>query len=182
MSENESLERRTGGLKSNLLEQLHDPVRLRFCVIAAVLALGYFAVYSPMYGNIVEMTKKIERDKKLIGLAIDREKLQKQYDEFKDRIPKQTDGKEWVQYVLDGIRRFPLKLVKLDCPEPKRVSPYRAIVLKIELEGNFFDLDKFLRWIESNGRLLRVDEISIAPSRSTPNAIVLRLSVMGLTS
>ena len=182
MSATESDDRRAGDIKSNLLEQLHDPVRLRVCVIAAVLAVGYFAVYSPMYGKIVETTKKLDREKKMISLATNMEQLQEQYDKFKDRIPRNTDSKEWVQFMLDGIRLFPLKLIRFDCHEPKRVGPYQAIVLKVELEGAFLDMDKFLRWLESNKRLLRVDEISFAPSRSDEHVTVLRLTVLGLTS
>ncbi len=182
MSATESDDRRAGDIISNLLEQLHDPVRLRICVIAAVLAVGYFAVYSPLHEKIVETTKKLERDKKLIQLAIKMEQLQEQYDKFEDRIPRNTDSKEWVQYMLDGIRLFPLKLVRFDCREPKRVGPYRAIILKVELEGSYLEMDKFIRWLESNKRLLRVDEISIAPSRSGKHVTVLRITVLGLTS
>jgi len=182
MSANESKDRRAGDVVANLIEQLHDPVRLRVCVIAAVLAVGYFAVYSPMNGKIVETTKKLERDNKLIRLATKMEQLQKEYDGFKSRIPKDTDSKEWVQYMLDGIRHFPLKLVRLDCREPKKVGPYRAIVMKIELEGSFLDMDEYLRWLESNRRLLRVDEISIAPANSGEHVTVLRLTVLGLTT
>ena len=182
MSATESDDRRAGDVKSNLLEQLHDPVRLRVCVIAVVLAVGYFAVYSPMYGKIAETTKKLEREKKLIRLATNMEQLQEQYDKFKDRIPRNTDSKEWVQFMLDGIRLFPLKLVRFDCREPKRVGPYWAIVLKVELEGSFLDMNKFLRWLESNKRLLRVDEISFAPSRGGEHVTILRITVLGLTT
>ncbi len=182
MSKNQSTERRSGDAKSKLLEQLHDPVRLRVCVIAAVLAAGYVAIYSPMYGKIVDTTKELKREKNMLALATKMEGLQKQYDKFKDRIPEQTDSKEWVQYMLDGIRRFPLELARFDCREPSQVGPYQAITLKIELEGSFMNMDKFLRWLETNPRLLRVDEMTVAPARSEDADNVLRLTILGLSS
>ena len=95
-------------------------------------------------------------------LADSLEQLQAQCSSFAKRLPQQADSKEWMQYMHEGIRGFPLKLSKLDCLTPKQIGPYQAVVLTIELEGSFFDLDQFLRWLESNPRLLRVDDISIA--------------------
>ena len=180
MSEKDTEERRAD-LKAKVIEQLHDPVRLRICVLAVVLVIGYFAVYNPLYGRISDLTKTLNRDKKQLALAVRLENLQAEYEKFDNRIPRKTDSKEWVQYMLNGIRKFPLKMVRFDCREPKRIGPYKAIVLKIELEGSFIDMDKFIRWIESNERLLRIDEISMAPSRSGENQTVLRMTVLGLT-
>lgn len=181
MSVTETGERRSD-LKAKVLEQLHDPIRLRITVLGSILLVGYFAVYNPLNGQITDLTKRLNRDEKQLALAIRLEKLEKEYGEFKDRIPQNTDSKEWVQYLLDGIRKYPLRLLRFDSRDPKRVGPYQAIIFKIELEGAFLDMDNFIRWIETNERLLRIDEISMAPSRSGKNQTVLRLTVLGLTS
>jgi Tfp pilus assembly protein PilO len=172
---------RRASLKANLFQRLHDPVQLRICVMSAVLVAGYGAVYMPLSQRIAATSKKLERDKNLLELAGRLERLQKQHRTFEDRVPQQTDTKEWVHYVLEGIRAFPLKLSKLDCREPKQVGPYRAIVLQIELEGSFFELDRFLRWLESNHRLLRADDVKLAPGKGGVDTLSMRLTVLGLT-
>ena len=177
----ESEERRSD-LKTKVIDQLHDPVRLRVCVLASILAIGYFAVYTPLQERISDLTKNLDRDRKKLALAARNDKLQAEYVVFNDRIPKVTDNKEWVQFMLDGIRKFPLRLTKLNCQDSKHVGPYRAVVMNIELEGRFFDMDAFIRWVELNERLLRIDEISMAPSHSGEDQTVLRLTVLGLTS
>jgi hypothetical protein len=179
MTPTESGDRRAG-LKSNLLERLYDPLQLRICVMSAVLLLGYGAIYMPLNNQITETSKKLDRDKKLLDLAGRLEQLQQQYQTVAKRIPPQADSKEWVQYVLEGIRSFPLKLTKLDFREPKQVGPYRVVVLQVELEGSCFDMDRLLCWFESNRRLFRADEVRIIPARDNKNILVLQLTVLGL--
>ena len=108
---------RRASLKAGLLERLHDPLQLRICVIAVVLLVGYGAVYQPLSDKIDETKRKLDRDKKLLDLAGSIEQLQEQYRSFEGRLPQQVDTKEWVQYVLEGIRRLPLKMSEI------RLSP-----------------------------------------------------------
>jgi Tfp pilus assembly protein PilO len=181
MSATDTSERRGGGSKAQLLELLHDPLKLRLCLIAVILTGGFLAIFNPLSDQIAQTSKDLKRDTRLLDLARSVEQLRKQYRTFEDRIPQQSDTKEWVQYVLDGIRSFPLKMVKLDCRDPKPIGPYKAIVLQVELEGSFFDVDKFLRWVETNKRLLRVDELKISPGRGGGDVVIARLTLLGLT-
>ena len=166
MSATESGERRSTR-KTNLLERLHDPVQLRIFLVSVVVLLGYAVVYMPLRDQIAQKTKKLDREKTLLDVAGRFEQLQEQYHRFEQRVPQQADTKEWVQYVLEGTRTLPVKLSKLDCREPISVGPYKAVVLQMELEGSFFDLNKFLRWVESNQRLLRADEITISAAKGS---------------
>ncbi len=173
---------RRADIKANLLERLHDPVQLRIVMLAVVLLIGYVAIDMPLGEQIAAKSRKLKSDERLLALAERLERLQEQYNSFADRIPAQTDGKEWVQYVLEGTRRFPLKLSKLECRDPKQLGPYKAVVLQIELEGSFFDLDKFLRWLESDRRLFRTDSVLIGPTRENKKILVMQVTVLGLTS
>jgi type II secretory pathway component PulM len=174
-------EERRSDLKSNLLERLHDPLQLRICVLVVVLATGYFGVYVPLSGKIIDTTKKLERDRKMLELAGSIEQLQKQFHHFEDRVPQQADSKEWVQYVLEGIRQLPVNLISLDCKTPKEIGPYRAIMLQVQLEGTFFELDQVLRWLEANRRLLRADEVTLSPGRGVRGTITMHLTLLGMT-
>jgi type II secretory pathway component PulM len=152
---------RRADMKTQLMDRLHDPLQLRVILIGLVLAVGYFGIFTPLSENIAKTTKAIERERKLEVLADNIEQLQKQCDSYKNRLTHQADGKEWMQYILDGVRGFPLKLTKLDCVSTKKIGPYEAVVLQIDVEGTLFDLDQFLRWLETNQRMFRLDEISI---------------------
>ena len=173
---------RKADLKTRVLDRLHDPVQLRATVTAMVLLAAYAGIYAPLSGEITDATVAIDHQQKLCRLAADVEHLRAQYQSFANRLPKQSDSKEWVQYLLGGVRRFPLRLTALDCDPPRDVGPYKAVVLRVELEGAFFDMDALLRWLESNHRLLRIDSVRISPSRSNRNVLVLQLTVLGVMS
>jgi Tfp pilus assembly protein PilO len=152
---------RRGGLKAQLIDWLHEPLGLRIAVVGAILLAGYGGVYTPLSAQIGTMDRKITREQKLAVLAEKLEQLQMHCKQIEKWLPKQTDNKEWMQYMLDGIRKFPLKLVRLDFLAPRPVGPYQALVMRIEVEGSYFQLDQLLRWLETNPRLLRVDDINI---------------------
>jgi Tfp pilus assembly protein PilO len=179
----ETSERRAGW-KSNLLARLHDPIQLRIGVVILVFALGYAAIYMPLMEQISATARRLEREQKVLGFAENLEQLQKQYRVFADRVPQQTDTKEWVQYVLEGTRQFPVKVLNLDCRDPRAMGPYRVITLQIDLEGPFMELNRFLAWLEANRRLLRVDDITISPPRNgaSSNGMAMHVMVSGLTS
>jgi hypothetical protein len=172
---------RRSDLKSNLLERLHDPLQLRICVLIVVLAGGYFGVYVPLNGKIIETTRKLDRDRKMLDLADSIEQLQKQSRQFEGRVPQQADSKEWVQFALEGIGHLPVNLISLNCKEPKEIGPYKAVMLQIQLEGTFFELDQVFRWLESNQRLLRADDVKLAPGRGAQGTITMQLTLVGMT-
>jgi aromatic ring-cleaving dioxygenase len=117
----------------------------------------------------------------MLELAGSIEHLQKQFHQFEDLVPQQADSKEWVRYVLEGIRQLPVNLISLDCKTPKEIGPYRAIMLQVQLEGTFFELDQVLRWLESNRRLLRADEVTLSPARGIRGTITMHLTLLGMT-
>jgi hypothetical protein len=189
MTPNETGERRND-LKSQLIERLHNPLQLRILVIGTVLLAGYGAVYVPLTTQIAKTAQALDRERKMAVLAQSLEHLQTQCARFAKRLPQQADSKEWMQYMHEGIRTFPLKLSKLDCLAPRQIGPYKVMVLTIELEGSLFDLDRFLRWIETNPRFLRADEITIAlaagKERGKPKGsenkddMTMKLTVLGM--
>jgi hypothetical protein len=169
------------GLKAQILERLHNPVQLRAFITALVLLGGYAGIYMPLSDGIQETTRKLAKEKKHLDLARDIEHLRAQYENFKHRVPDKSDSNEWVRYVLGGVRRFPLKLATLDSEPVRNVGPYKAVVLRIELEGAFLDMNGFLGWLETNERLFRIDAVRIQPHRSG-NGLVMQLTVLGVMS
>ena len=168
------------GFKNKLLKRLHNPLQLRVFVTTLILLAGYLGVYVPLSHDIDATARGLETEKKRLQLACEIEHLRAQYDRFQHRLPHKADPNEWVQYVLGGIRGFPLKLARLDADPPRTVGPYRAVALRIELEGAFRDHSAFLRWLETNDRLFRVEAVNLMPHRSGNGTVVMQLTVLGM--
>ena len=173
----------TGDKKAELrklLERLHDPFQLRVFITVLALAVGFVAVYMPLDSRIEETTRKLNAAQRRHDLAHEIEDLRGQVEGLQARLPEDTDTNEWVQYVLDGIRKFPVKLTTLDSGKPQQLGPYEAVVLQLELEGVFEDIDSFLDWVESNERLFRLDSAKIAPPRNEDGKLSMHLTLLGL--
>jgi Tfp pilus assembly protein PilO len=154
---------RRGDTKSQLIELLHDPMKLRFIVAAAVLGIGYAVVYMPLDTSTTAATRKLAEAEKKLSLADEVEQLRRQYRQVEKRLPKHVDTDEWVQYVLGGIRRSPLKLDSFSPGVTKPLGPYQMVFLSIKLSGTLTDLDQFLAWLESNERLFRLEGVNLTP-------------------
>ncbi len=165
---------------NNLLERLRDPLRLRVFIAGAVLAIGYAGVYMPLSGRIDDTTRKLSAARRRHELAAQIEHLRAEVEKFQARLPEKTDTNQWIQYVLDGVRSFPVTLNRLDPGSPQRVGPYEAVVLEMELAGAFQELDAFLHWLETNERLFQVDSVHVERARRESEHLVMRLTVLGL--
>jgi Tfp pilus assembly protein PilO len=179
MSATEGQERRNTK-KNRLAERLHNPTQLRLFLTAAVLAVAYGAVYVPLHNRIAATTRSLLDAQKRLSLAAEVEQLRKQFQQVEERLPKQADSNELVQYVLDGVRQFPLKLDSYAPGAPGTIGPYKVVTLKIRLSGAFADIDRFLEWLESNRRLFRIDDIKIKGQPESGDDLALEIMVLGL--
>src|SRR5438067_1915299 len=105
-----------------------------------------------MTAGIDDAVRRAGRERKRLALALEVERLRAQVAAFQPRLPVKTDPNEWVGYVLEGVRKFPLRMALLDTEGTRDVGPYKAVVLKLQVEGTFHDVDAFLRWVETNPR------------------------------
>jgi Tfp pilus assembly protein PilO len=159
---------------------LHDPTRLRLIVAAAVLGIGYAAVYLPLDRGTTAATRKLNDSQTRLNLANDVEHLRKQYRLIEKRLPARIDADEWVQYVLGAIRRSPLRLEAFSPGVVKPLGPYQMVYLSIKLSGTLADLDGFLSWVESNQRLFRVEGLGISPKSTEGDEFNMDIAVMGV--
>ena len=175
-----SANKNTGGLKASLIEGLYNPLQLRIFITATVLLMAYAGVFMPLDSSIADTTRQLAQEQRRLELARDIEHLRSEQKQFENRLPKQRDPNEWVEYLLNGIRGLPLKLVMLDSKTPQDIGPFKAVVLICELEGAFQDMEQLIRWIEFNDRLFRIDSVRIAPHRSNNGLLVIQLIVLGV--
>jgi len=173
-------------LVAAILDRMNSPARFRTFVMGIILLAGYCLGYMPLSDQIAQTSEKLKHSQATLRLAQEVESVRAQYHRVEDRLPTDTDPDEWKTYVMDGCRRFPsLKLATMTGEAPRALGLYRAVVLRIGLEGEFTDIDNFLWWLESNQRLFRVDTLSVLPMQQrdiveeTINIQILILGLMG---
>jgi type II secretory pathway component PulM len=160
------------GLKSidtTLRALSRNPAQLRV-VLAVVLAVGwYMAIYQPMQGQLESARQRLDTERKRLALASQVELMREEVARFEQRLPVRAsagspvDPNEAVQYLLDGVRRMPVRLVSVDPGQVQEFGPYKAVSVKIKAEGAYAELDRMLRWVETNPRMFRVDAIIVEP-------------------
>ena len=162
-----------------LAERLHNPLQFRIFVTVVMLAVGYVGVYMPLSERITKSTKGVRQAKEYQNLLNQVDEYKGEIKRISARLPKDTDTNEWVQYLFEGLRKFPLKLSKIDSDTPKNVGPYQAVVLQLELRGTYEGLDSFLKWIETNERLFRIDALTVRMT-GDPDRLEIKLKILGL--
>ena len=160
-------------------ERLRHPRRLRTALTTLVLIVGYVAIYLPGAAHLETLRSRIQVEETRQELHNDVTFLEAQVAMFSERLSS-DDTNQWVQYVIDGIRQFPVKLVNLDSGDVKRISPYRAITMRVNVVGKMDDLDAMLHWIETDERLFRVDAVKIEPSKEGDDLRMMQISLLGL--
>jgi Type II secretion system (T2SS), protein M subtype b len=166
-------------LKS-LKRRLRDPLQLRLFLGCGMLGSWCLVVYSPLSDGIEEAKRERTLAVAHLTMARDIEALRVQDAKYKPRLPTGTDPNEWVEYLLGGVRKSPIRLLKLEPQSLRKHGPYDVVVVRIEAQGSFADLTALLAWIETNPRLLRVDSLILQPTRGVGRDLVLNLTVLGV--
>lgn len=161
-------------------ERLRDPWRMRLAVTAFLLTVGYAAIYAPLSGRLEQAQWQLNQERQRRDIHQDVEVLRSQVEMFESRLPQDSDTNQWVQYVIDGVRQHPVKLVNLDSVPSRSVGRYQAVAMRIDLEGRMHDLDALLHWLETNERLFRIDSAMIEPSREDGTRRSMHITLLGL--
>jgi hypothetical protein len=169
-----------GGLGSVARRVAQNPNQLRVFLMLGTFSVWYIFFSMPMSAEIDDTGKKTVEERKRVALAIEVEKLRQQVGLFEGRLPKNTDSNEWVHYMMEGVRKFPVRQTGLETEGIKDLGPFKVIVLKLHVEGSFHDVDHLLRWIDGNERLLRIDSIKAEPSRAAPGKVDVLLQILGV--
>jgi Tfp pilus assembly protein PilO len=166
--------------KKEPLAALRDPTQLRIVVTGLVLVVAYMGLYGPLSAEIDKGRAELDTELQRYRVISDIERLREQYKLFSDRLTTKSDMNEWVQYILGGVRQFPLQLSMLDPDKVRDLGPYKAVVLRATLEGSLADINKFLKWLETNERLIRVDALNIQPVRNKSDSLMATMTILGV--
>ena len=173
-------EKKPNKFVTRLIEVLHNPIQLRVLLVITIFGGWYTLSAATLTVDIDRVTRQSEREQKRLELAKEVERLRAQLARFQHRLPEKVDVNELPQYLLNGIRGFPLRPITCEPDTTKDVGPYKARSVTMTIQGPFPAIEKFLRWVESNPRLLRVDKLQLSPIRegTLMNA---SLTVLGIT-
>ncbi len=147
-----------------------NPMQLRAALAVTLVGGWYLAAYQPLIGKLEMAQQRLATERKRLALAESIEVLQSQVEQFQGHLPPRSDPNEAVNYLLDGVRSLPVRLISLDPGQTRDFGPYKAVAVKLKAEGTYSNLDRMLRWVETNPRLLRVETITIAPLGGPPSA------------
>ncbi len=152
-------------LKRKALAQLRNPIRLRFLVCAALLASWYFGFYGPTNEQITLTSARAESEQKRAAIAHQIEALRATLSPYQVRIPEHWGQNELNQYVLEHVRQSPLKIIDLRPIKTRDLGAFDNIGMRLQMEGSYENLDGFLRWVENDIRLLRIDTLRVDPAK-----------------
>src|SRR6267154_2354886 len=82
-------------------------------------------------------------------------RLRNQDAKYRARLPIGTDPNEWVEYLLGGVRQSTVRLLKLEPQILKKLGPYEIVVI-------------------------RIDSLTLQPTRSADSDLTLGLTVLGV--
>lgn len=166
--------------KQLILGHLRHPLKLRFLLCVTIVAGWYFLFYSPLSKQMAATTSGISGERKKLGTAREFEQLKKELAPYQKRIPKEADANDLMHHVIDHIRTSPMKLLDLKPEKPKDLGPYEAFGFRLTLEGRFAEIYEFLKWVETDERLLRIDSFKLDPAIQQPGRLTAQLVLLSL--
>lgn len=170
---------RLAPILDDLDRRMRDPIQLRLGLGAILVGAWYLAIYAPMSERIDAASRDREQLEAHLATAKAIVALRAEADKFRGHLPDRKDPNGWIESILQGVRRFPVKVRKFEPLPPRKHGPHDALSAKLELVGTTPALDGLLGWIEANPRLLRVDSIVLEPDQGE-KALVLRITVVGI--
>lgn len=162
---------------AQVVKLLGHPAKMRVALLAVMTALAIGGIYMPLSDGIDRQRRLVAAENKRLDCLQEVESLRRETRQYIARIDAESDTNEWVKYLLDGSRQAHVRLRDMQSKEPKKVGPYRAVSLVLEVQGRYPQLKQFLEWLDQSDRLLRVDSIRV---EKLPDVLIMKVQVLGL--
>lgn len=156
---------------------LRHPKKYRVTVVAALLLFGLLGVYRPSLQRIDAARQRLDESQQRRDTIEQVEDLRTQRWRYLGRIDADMDTNQWIQFLLDGLEGYAVKLRTMESRPPCKVGPYLAVCLAMELEGDYPQLKATLEWLEQSERLIRVDMVHMEKCH---DYLLMKLHVLGL--
>ena len=119
-----------------ILNQLRNPLKLRFLLGLSMLGGWYFCFFMPLCEQTEVTAGRIARDVKRIATAREIDKLKKSLAPYQGLVPAGANLNELMRQVIDHLRSSPLKLIDLKPGTAKDLGPYETIGLQLGARGH----------------------------------------------
>ncbi len=163
-----------------ILNQIRQPLKLRLLLCSAIITGWYVLFFSPLSEETAATTAKIVSERKRVAASREIEQLKKAMAPYKGRVLAGGDLNELMQHVIAHMRSSPLKLLDLKPEKSKDLGPYETLGLKLTLDGRFAEIDEFLKWVENDKRLLRIESIKLDPNIKDPGRLAAQVVLLSL--
>jgi hypothetical protein len=163
--------------KEIAVRHLSNPAKLRLTTVLLLVGLGVALIYVPFSKRIEEARRLLADERERNEKISDVETLRKCARMYQSHISDRSDTNEWVQFILDGLQKFKVRLRTMESHEQRRIGPYRAVTLSMEIEGVYPELKAFVKWLEMTDRLLRLDSVRF---EKRPDSLLMKVIVLGL--
>ncbi len=166
--------------KQTILRQLRHPLKLRLLLSMTIIVGWYLLFFSPLTEETTASSARLVSERKRVATSREIERLKKSMMPYHDRIPAAADPHELMQHVIARTRSSPLKVIDLKPEKSKSFGPYETVGLKLTLEGRFAEIDEFLKWVETDQRLLRIETIKLDPTNKDPGRLIAQVVLLSL--
>jgi Tfp pilus assembly protein PilO len=166
--------------KQVILDQLRQPLKLRLLLCVGIITGWYIVFFSPLSEQITTTMARVARERKRAATAREIVQLKKAMVPSQGSISAEADVAELMRHVIAQLQSSPLKLIDLTPEKPKDLGPYQTLGLHLTLEGSYSEIDVFLRWVETDRRLLRIEKIKLDPAKKSAGRLDAQVILVSL--
>ncbi len=140
-----------------LVEQLHDPLKLRATALGIVFVIGYLTIYRPINQEITILNRQLKDARSRYETIEKIELLRARRAGLRKRIPETPTINFWSEYIIGGVRDSGVRLRSLETkPQKIKVGDLQAIYLDIEVDAESEQLYRLIRWFEDSKWMIRI--------------------------
>ncbi len=154
-----------------------DPVTLRACTAAVLLAVGLLAIEAPQAARL-RSAREHQRDVEERANASDELRdLEKQVKRYGSRLATNADPLDWESYVSEKLAKSGAVLRAMEPKKTASAGPFTVVDIDLVAQGTYAELADFVDRLERGERLVRLDRIFVQRMGDTVN---LECTIKGL--
>ena len=160
---------------------LRDPKKLRIAVLGLMILIAVGLVYMPLKRGIRDRERALKQEEERVRLSREIQLLEVNLARYRSQLPESADVNYWSEHLMNGMRQESLLLRSFEPKEQDRarVGQYTGLVIKMEVEGRFLPILRYLARLEYDEVFLRVAKIRMDDNNGT---LVAAITVAVLTN
>ncbi len=167
-------------LKKQLMDVVQDRKQLEISVVLTLVAIASLAIFLPLSSKTDETAFALKKQEERKTFTEDIERLRHTYKDYLEIVSTDADINWWLQHILKGTRLNPLKVRSLEHKVLRtKIDKHKAMIVQLEVEGDFEQTFKLIRWLEHQHPFILVSRIR---AMRGPESIVTNIELSMLTS